>query len=228
MNKKILHITFYILLFSSCRRDSEIPSPDFGYNYFPIDIGRYVIYQVDSIAYDDKIHLPDTTRYQLMEKITSVFQDNSGRPTLRIERYKKFYNPTIPYDSLPWTLTDVWFANRTTTTAEKVEENIRYIKLVFPVKQGRQWNGNSYNTLGQKDYEMISVNQSGSINSITFDSVLTVKQFQQIDFIQYRYELEKYAKNVGLIYKERDSIYTGGTADTVGYTFTQKIISYGK
>ena len=225
-------VAFFLLfgiLFFSCKKDSPTPSSlDFGYNYLPDEIGRYVIYEVDSIAQDDKSNKHDTTRYLLKELIASSFLDNSNRPTLRIERYYKFYKKNIPYDSMNWIGPRVWFANKTIYTAEKVEENIRYLKLAFPVVKGKRWNGNLYNTLGRKDYEVMFLDQAETINAIDFDSVVTVKQVQKIDFIEYIYEAEKYARNVGLIYKIRDSLYDGGTLDTIGFRYTQKIISYGK
>lgn len=226
----------FVSLFSSCKKDSEITTADFGYDYFPDQVGQYVIYQVDSIWQDDISNVHDTTRYLLKEVIASTFLDNSGRPTLRIERFKKFYNPSLPYDSVQWTLTDVWLANRTNTTAERVEENIRYIKLVFPVKEEKKWNGNIYNTLGEKEYEIISADIQEYINSINFDSVVTVKQFEEFNWVESRYEVEKYAKRVGLAYRRQDSLIFQPKDsndflpydDTIGYTFTQKIISYGK
>ena len=214
---------------SYCKKDPETTPVDIGYNYFPDETGRYIIYQVDSIWQDDGSDFRDTVRYLLKELVESTFIDNSGRPTMRIERYKKMYNPSVPYDLLPWVLTDIWTANRTATTAEKVEENIRYIKLVFPVVKGKEWNGNVYNTLGQKDYEMISVDQLEVVNNLSFDSVITVRQFQNINVIEYINEEEKFAKHIGLIYKKQDSLYWGGSpADSIGFRFTQKIISYGK
>ena len=230
---KTYRYIFLLLLFltviSSCKKDIDIVEPvNFGYSYFPGDIGRYAIYEVDSIAFDDIAHPPDTTRYLLKELIASTFLDNAGRQTLRMERYYKMYNPFIPYDLIPWLGPRVWSANKTTTTVEKVEENIRYIKLVFPPSKGKEWNGNAYNTLGQKDYEILSSDQAEMVNGSSFDSVVTVLQSEQKDFIRYIYEVEKYARGVGLVYKERDSIYHGGTTNLVGYVFKQKIVSYGK
>jgi len=230
---KMLKYIFFTFLFIgvvliSCKKDAELNTIDQGYNYFPDDVGRYIIYEVDSIAYDDLSHVPDTTRYLLKEVIASTFIDNSGRPTLRIERFMKMYNDSIPYDSMNWTGPRVWHANKTSSTAEKVEENIRFIKLIFPAKIKKNWDGNSYNTLGEKEYEVISIDEAEMINNVAFDSVITVKHFEQINFIEYIFEVEKYARNVGLIYKVRDSLYDGGTADTIGYTYTQKIVSYGQ
>ena len=171
----------YIFLFSflsaislySCKKDKPTETTqDFGYNYFPDEVGNYIIYTVDSIHYDDAGNFPhDTTRYLLMEKNESIFYDNTNRPTVRMERYKKYYNDSIPYDAMQWVLTDVWTANKTTTTLEKKEENIIFLKLIFPVKLGKIWNGNSYNSLSPQDYEIISADQPDIMNSISFDSV---------------------------------------------------------
>src|ERR1035437_494730 len=132
---KIAKYIFLLMLFCgitffSCKKDKPIAaSVDFGYNYYPNDVGHYVIYQVDSVNNTPNVF--DSIRYQLKELIAATFLDNSGRPTLRIERYyKMFHFNTHSYDSV-WSVPRVWSANRTTSTAEKVEENIRYIKLVF-------------------------------------------------------------------------------------------------
>lgn len=232
MKKIIIHASVILLVVSgiySCKKDPETTPVDIGYNYFPDEVGRYIIYQVDSITQDDIVETRDTTRYLLKELVESTFIDNSGRPTMRIERYKKMYNPAVPYDSMPWVISDIWTANRTATTAEKVEENIRYIKLVFPVVKGKEWNGNAFNTLGQQEYEMIAVDQPEAINNLSFDSVITVKQLLNDNAIEYISEEEKFAKHIGLIYKKQYSLYWGGSpADSIGYRFTQKIISYGK
>ncbi len=222
----------------TCKKDSPAePAVDSGYNYLPAEIGSYVIYQVDSIHYDDaNQNQHDTTRYLLKEKIADVYTDNSGKPALRIERLYKYYDPALPYDSISWSAPRIWHANKSATDFQKVEEDVRYLRLVFPAKEGKKWNGNLYNTLGEKEYEIVSADINESVNSISFDSVLTVKQFDQIDFIEYRYEQEKYARTVGLIFKQRDSLYfhqhdmndTYPYDDTIGFTYRQKIISYGK
>jgi hypothetical protein len=227
---RIVILLFLLGVFAySCKKDPAAETPiDLGYNYLPDDVGRFIIYEVDSISYDDVSGPPDTIRYLLKELIAAAFTDNTGKPALKLERYYKMYSDSIPYDSLSWIGPRIWSANKSSSDFQKFEENVRYIRLIFPVKEGKQWNGNSYNTLGEKEYEIISVDESANINSSSFDSVVTVKQFEQINFIENRYEEEKYARNVGLIYKQRDSLYHGGGPDTTGYTFRQKIVSYGK
>jgi hypothetical protein len=235
---KIFLVLSFIGIYSySCKKDAASTSVDLGYNYLPDEVGRYIIYEVDSISYDDVLPRPPIiTRYLLKEVIASTFVDNTGKPALKIERYYKMYNDSVSYDSIAWTGPRVWSANKSSTDFQKFEENVRFIRLVFPVKEGKQWNGNSFNTLGEKEYEIISVDEEETINSIGFDSVVTIKQFEQINIIESRFETEKYARNVGLIYKQRDSLYlhqhdandSPPFDDSTGFTFRQKIVSYGK
>ena len=175
--KKIKYIVLFAAVITmavfSCKKDAPVAiSVDLGYNYFPEEVGRYVIYDVDSISYDDKAGNRDTFRFQMKEVIDSIFMDNSNRPTMRLARYYKKYNDTIPYASMPWSDPRIWYANRTTSTAEKVEENVRYIKIVFPAVKKKKWDGNVFNTLGKKEYEITSMDQPETINNVYFDSVL--------------------------------------------------------
>jgi hypothetical protein len=180
----------------SCKKEKS-QGVNFEYNYFPNTVGKYVIYDVDSIycsSFDYKI---DTIRYQLKEIIQSIFLDNSGRPTQRIARYIKPYN-----DSAAWTLRNVWTANLATTDAERVENNVRYVKLIFPVVLNSSWNGNAFNTLGSANYNYTTVDQPKAIGTSYFDSVLTVSQINSATLISDSLYVEQYAKNVGLVYKE--------------------------
>lgn len=187
----------------SCKKKDELP-PDLGYNYFPNQVGKYVIYDVDSFYYND-FNVPltiDTFKFQLKEKIQSTYLDNQNRTTLRLERYVRYYNDTVPYSSLPWVLRDIWAANRTATTAEKVEENDRYIKLAFPVKQEQKWNGNAQNVYGEQTYSYEFINQARTIGGTAFDSVLQVNQKDVSSIVGVEYYIEKYAKRTGMVYKQ--------------------------
>jgi hypothetical protein len=198
----ILSIALGLLTIESCKKDPGA-APDLGYNYFPDQVGHYVIYKVDSIFYDS-FYYPakvDTFEFQLKEKIESVYTDNEGRPTMRLERYVKKHNDTIPYSSMSWQLRNVWAQNKTLKRVEKVEENMRFVKLVFPVEKDLSWNGNAFNSLGDQNYKYNFVDIARTIGGIRFDSVLQVDQRNQISLISNYYYEEKYARNTGLIYK---------------------------
>ncbi len=236
---KRLILPAFLILFSitagffSCKKDAA-PKLFLGYDYFPNTVGKYIIYDVDSIVCSSLDYKVDTFSYQLKELVQSIFMDNSNRPTMRIERYiRNFHKDSCKYDAL-WTLKNIWTANRTVTDAEKVESNVRYVKLTFPVKANATWNGNADNTLGEWDYNYTIVNQPQAVIDTAypvagtlcppavatsqFDSVLTVLQVDCTSVISKKYYLEKYAANIGLIYKEvidvideRSTIWNGQT-----------------
>ena len=226
--KKGLHIIFVVvisfLVFFSCKHEKDSPR-DVGYGYFPTNPGHWVLYAVDSTHYDSFAHTKTFYHYLIKELIESTFMDNQNRPTQRIERYET-------YDTLPTYLKDVWVSNLTSTSAEKVEENIRYVKLIFPVADGQTWNGNAYNTLGQQDYKYDNVFAPYSINGLSFDSTVTVIQDKDTNMVTVKDESEIYAKNVGMIYKKYryvgkfpSPLYPDSVIGGVDYTY--KIISFG-
>jgi hypothetical protein len=217
----ILFLSF-IAAFAGCRKDADLAPADMGYGYFPANIGHWAVYQVDSTSWDDFNDTVYYYNYQIKEVIESAFVDNEGRNTLRIERYKRLT------DTNSWIIKDVWFANLTSATAERVEENERFIKLIFPVTEGKVWNGNAFNTLGEEEYTYNDVNIPDTIGNFIFDSSLTVKQFDERNLILYRYSSEVYAKKVGLIYKKFVNVKTHPTGTIYqGSDYSYTVIAWG-
>lgn len=188
--------------FYSCKKDPAA-SVDLGYNYFPDQVGKYIVYNVDSIYYNGN-YTParkDTFKFQLKEKIESVYNDAEGRPAMRLERSVKYFDKLIPYSEMEWRLRDIWSQNRTARTAEKVEENVRFVKLSFPVNTEVLWNGNIKNTNAAEQYTYNFIDQARTIGNIRFDSVLQVDQHNETNLVIQKIYEEKYARNVGMIYK---------------------------
>ncbi len=218
-----LTVTCLMLIIFSCKKDSVL-SPDMGYDYFPVNTGHWVSYNVDSVVDDALAGIHDSSNYQIKEYFESDFVDNSGRNAKRIERYFR-YN-----DTLNWTIKDVWYANLTASTAEKVEENIRYIKLAFPVREDKTWNGDAYNIYNEDTtYKYADVDMPYTVNNMTFDSTVTVIQEEYYeDLIKKYYKVEVYARHVGLIYKKViDYENKGLIGDKKGVEYTYIINSYG-
>ena len=158
----------------------------------------------------------DTTyyKYRIKEKLEATFTDNQGRDAIKLVRYIKKYNPLVSYDNMPWVLKDVWSCVKTNTTLEVVEEDVRFTKLAFPVKVDGTWNGNANNTIGDWEYKYDYTDRTEIINGNTFDKVLLVvqKDDKNKNAIHREYYVEKYAKNVGLVYRE--------IKDLLSYTVT--------
>lgn len=225
MVKKYLYsiILLSILTITSCKKEDGEPAK-FYYNYFPDNVGHWVQYDIMEIVRDDISAVNDTTTYQLKEIIESTFIDNQGRPSLRIERYWR------TNDTLPWTIKDVWYATRTTTKAEKVEEDIRYLKMVFAVTSDKRWDGNIYNTKDEETYKYDQLHEPMTIGNLSFDSTVTVIQRDASNVIEISQASEIFAANVGLISKT-DVYYYINYINTVpnyiGYAFYQNVTNYG-
>lgn len=219
-----IHIILIALItFFGCKSDKEnTVKPNLNYNYAGLQTGNYIIYNVDSIFYDDFTATSDTFHFQIKEHLNATFTDLQGDPAYRIERFKKYP------DSTHWELVDVWQSKITTTNYQKVEENDRFIKLIFPVRANKTWNGNNFNNLGEQIYEYTAVHQAENIGGIPFDSVATVTQINDVNLITENLFIEKFATNIGMVYQKRLSRTRKNlSAPWLGYDFTMTIVAYG-
>lgn len=233
----INRITLYIILLfftifvQCCTNDKEVVKVDLGYDYYPIQKGHFIVYTVDSFFYNDFTYSIDSFSFQVKEKIAAEYTDLSNQKSYTVERY---YRKTA---NESWVLKDIWNTLITSATAEKTEENIRFIKLVFPLKKELSWNGNRLNALGEQSYIINAIHAPLTINGQLYDSTLTVLQEADSSLIQKKYALEIYAKNVGLVYKrfvdvaDKDSVinYTLPLAQRIssGVDYTYRVIATG-
>jgi len=221
---KHLKILICLALFAaSCKQESGSPV-SLHQDYFPVDIGKWVEYEVEEINYTTS-STGDTTRYFIKEVYADTFTDNSNRLTYRIERFSK--------DSLAgeYVIKDVWHANLTTTTAEVVEEGQRFTKMIYPVTRNKYWDGNALNNLVEWEYNYDSIHKPYLINGLSFDSTVKVVQRDNFNAVEFEIAEEVYTKRVGLIYKR----YMDLTIDTFnvldiqgGIDLTMKVIAYGQ
>lgn len=198
-------ICFSILPLLACEKEGE-PPPALHKDHFPIEPGHSVTYEVDSMFHDSALGIHDTDHYFIRREIAGTFIDGEGRKSYRIERFRK--------DSTEgeWRIQDVWVANRNERRAEQVEENRRFIKMVFPVRSGQQWDGNAYNTLEEEDYEYEDVHEAITIEGERVDSSVKVLQKDINNLIEREFAQEIYAKGIGMVRKmELDlETYTSG------------------
>lgn len=234
MKSKVLIIQALLALFlGSCKKQVEAPA-DLGYDYYPGKVGSYIVYDVDSISYDKIKEDTFSYKFQIKESIDTLIYDNENRPTLKIIRYKKMYDPAVPYSQMSWVLQDVWAANINNTSVQVVEENVRYTKLIFPVRKNATWNGNAHNTLGEWDYKYTETDQAATVGSLAFPKTLKVTQKNFVSAINKQVYFERYAKDVGLIYKiVEDYDYQDGSGNANpghiygGTYYEMRVNSYG-
>ena len=224
---RITSVPFLLLvilfIISSCKKESTDPLV-IDKSYFPLETGRYILYDVDSTGYSSFDGSVKVSNYQIKEELDSPFIDNEGNEAYRIIRSRR------ENDTSAWRTIDIWSTNLTDHTAEKVEENLRFIKLDFPVNLNKRWYGNAKIQTDSNQayldgwiYEYTSVNAPLTINGLSFDSTITVLQHDEENLIGQTIYIEQYAKDVGLIYKKEEQLETQPGFPADGFIIEMKV-----
>ncbi|MFC2176371.1 hypothetical protein ACFLR1_05320 [Bacteroidota bacterium] len=241
--KKGFAITLVCCFFLSSCYKKDVDLPEIGLEYFPIDLGKFVEYKVDSVWQDDPIGQIGSgeVHYLLRDVNESSFTDEEGRQAIRVERSRKQKGEVF------WNIKDVWHRVRTSFFAEQNEENVIFVKLRFPVKNEKAWDGNARNTWKSLQeiykqntvpqewpYTCQNVHEPYTINGFTFDSTVTVLQIDRSAVFGLNvFAKEVYAKNVGLIHKEirMYDVQTNPSSttdtDSVGFSFEMVVTDFG-
>ncbi len=205
--------------FFACDREVEEVDIDFGYEYYPLEVGRSWYYQVDSIIYDPAIGgtAVDSSRTFIRETIADTLPDNTGALLYRVERYER------SADTLPWAIKKVFTLSRDEQRAYRTEDNLRFITLAFPPREGASWEstlffnpafdvfvaGESIEMFKGWRSQIISVGEALNLGQMEWEEVLTVEQANNENILERRYVLEHYVAGVGLVYREMDILDTG-------------------
>lgn len=204
----------------ACKKNE---APKFHREYFGLQQGRYVIYDVIEINHDQALAQHDTMFYQLKTCWGDTVIDNEGRIAREYHRYKR----NAPSDS--WGYLDLWTGIIDGIHAELVEENQRTIKLVFAPTLNKSWNGNTYNQLFDLDCYYEDIHDDATVNNINIDSTLIVEQVDYTTLIDTVRLYEMYAKNIGLIKKfYRNNTYQFSSSEVVnGYELYMDYVTTG-
>lgn len=216
----------------SCKDDEVIPGKgDLYTSYFLLEQGYWIEYDADSIVHleTDDIFYLDTAivnySFQIREEIDSSFTDAEGQKAWRISRYRR------ENAAQPWTFMNLWTARLNNSSAQRVEDNIRFIRLSFPISGRTRWNGNAYNNFVPEEYSYEDIHAPYAMNGLAFDSSVKVMQNEFVSSINRINKYEVYAKNVGMVHKVLDSLRTvnlpGGVVLTLnGFEYRLRATSY--
>lgn len=225
-----LSIFIFIFLFFACETDSLQPDKSgWGYEYYPLETNSYRIYSVRQIDYSLSRET-DTSDYQLKEVAADSFLSLSNEYSFFLKRFIK--DPI----GEEWILDSVWTVEKNAERVVATENNMPYIKMVFPAREGKQWDGNRMNVLGEQEYTMNRVGAETVLTSGRFDQTINVLQWDNPDTILVREKaFEIYAKNIGLIYKETVQLKYCAEMECIGEgiiesgkKYKQELVDYGK
>ena len=226
-----------VLMWTACKKQSEefVSTPIESYS--PLDTNKFIIYQLDSFKYLP-FSLKDTViTYQVKHVVDALITDNLGRPAYRIIRYIR---KTPQY---PWVPDNTFTAINTGSSLEFIENNLRFLKLKEPIRNGYSWKGNSYidtyslnsdiRYMDDWDYTYEAVDEPLTLGTIQLDSTLKVNQRDEVignpadvnSYSEKNFSAEVYAKGIGLVYRE--FLHTEFQPATPGSSSSYSDGSYG-
>lgn len=201
------------VIFSACKKSTEDFQTSPVSDYYPLAVGKYISYSLDSTVFINFGTKDTVINYQVKHQVDALITDNLGRPAYRIIRYirKTAANPWVPDNT--------FMAVPTEFSVEFIENNMRFIKMKAPVRNGFSWKGNSYidtyslnsdvKYLDDWDYTYDSLNTTISLAALTVDSTLKVDQRDEVignpndpnSYSEINQGAERYARGLGLVYR---------------------------
>lgn len=220
-----------IMVVTSCKKTIHFSSTP-GYSgeltdfWTTLQVGKYVTYRLDSLNFYFYGQLDTITSYLAKDSIEDTVTDAAGNLNYLVVRYLSDTTGSS------WVTNETYMVTASTQNIEMTENNLRFIKLAWPMDNGFSWSGNSFLpyapyqnyfifsddshlTLSNWAYTYQNVDNAftTSPGGLTFDSTISVLQVNDSinvpitnpnAFASRTYWLETYAKHIGLVYRHTE------------------------
>ena len=243
-------ILFGSVWVSSCNKKDDLTS-DAVTDYMNLEKGKYILYRYDSLRFMDFDQLDTFITYQAKEVVENSITDNLGRNGWRMVRYIRDWTDTAEAN---WRPILTYTVTPSAQNIEMQEDNLRAIKLVRPITDGFSWHGNGFyperpyetnyefdndQNIQTWDYTYHDVGATLNLNGKDYENTIAVTQIADsanlpIVSTVTAYKnvwTEKYARGIGLVYKEVAVWQYQGTTTTqsgyrTGFGITMSIIDH--
>ncbi len=253
MTKKLFAVILLAICvggFFSCSKTSK-STADATMNYFPLRLGHYVTYDVDSIYYGiridtaldgvvDTVGVQYEVKSQMKYSITDTTRDSHDSLIYMMDVFYRHYDGDF------WQKEGAVIYVRAAGDSITVnQDGTKFVKMKFPVVSGYSWNGNELvNTtmtgmgyLANWTYQY--KNQGLSFNNNLFNCDNTVTVLEDDESVNYpmvdsavnayrTYAKEVYGYNIGMVYREWThwTYYPNETRFVSGYTVTMRAVDF--
>ncbi|WP_428657888.1 hypothetical protein [Runella sp.] len=226
MNNTVF-ILIGLLLLVGCT-DSATSPKESEYRYFPLEAGRFIEYEVQEASYAVG-KKPVISTYFLKDVCGVALRGFNSQMQYQIKRYRR------ANAQQNWSADSAFTAYLLPDRAVKVENNRPFVKIIFPLYEGLTWNGNQYNTLPAQTYEAHFTKEPITLNTLSFPESLNIIQQNDSSLVTLVRFTERYAPNIGLIYKESTALEYCQNTNCLGQGIIEsgtrkilKIVAHGK
>jgi hypothetical protein len=215
-------VLFGSVWLSSCNKKDDFTS-DAVRDYLNMEKGKYILYRYDSLRFINFFQQDTFVTYQAKEVVEDSITDNLGRNGWRVVRYIRDWGDTA---EINWRPILTYMVTPSDQNIEMKENNLRAIKLVRPITDGFSWRGNGFyperpygalydfdndQNIQTWDYTYHDVGATINLNGKDYENTIAVTQVADsanvpivsLDVTGYKnLWTEKYARGIGLVYKE--------------------------
>lgn len=237
------------ILVTACRNNSVNPEADGGSDYYPLQLGKYILYDVDSIYWNGEIGEEIPTRWQFRYDFVDTFRNDEGQLTYTVDVRKRKASTTT------FILDDVIHITPFKDRIEYKHNNLHFISFKLPVNGSVHWDPLSYILVDPEidlkypefgsemwDCHYTSIGLPYNNEILYFDHSITLNQINDMEgdpltdttmAAHKFYGQEIYAYGVGMVYKEYEawtfepmSPYGAGTGKKHGYYVRMKAVEH--
>jgi hypothetical protein len=127
-----------LVIFSCTKKTDEFTSEPLS-DYVSPQVGKYIVYRLDSTVFTNFGTTKEVHSYQEKHVVDAEITDAAGRKGYRVYRFIRDAAGTNP-----WAPAGSYFIVPNDKTIEFVENNLRFLRLALPLKQGFSWMGNQF------------------------------------------------------------------------------------
>lgn len=219
--RSVSFAVFFAAVCFGCKKETEEFITEPLADYLPTQLGKYIIYQVDSTVFTNFGTVTVVRSFQEKHEVDAEFTDNQGRKAYRVFRSLRAADGTGH-----WAPAGTYAIIPEQNTVEVVENNLRFLKLAAPVQPENSWKGNRFlpdepysasfafsndDNMADWDYTYTTTGETINLNGQTITDVVTVAHINEsanAPVVQpgaygyINYSVAQYAKSIGLVFEE--------------------------
>jgi hypothetical protein len=180
------------------------------YQYYPLELGRYQIYQVKETVYSAGQKNPVITSWQEKDQVDRISSNSNDVTTYIVARYKRV--TSVDY----WQKIKEYSVTKSPDKILTNLDNLTVFSLIFPPSNQIKWNGNTYNNMEVMNYRYQQIGSPSIVDKQTFDKTLTVLERKDTSAINRYVGIKKYALGTGLILDEQTAYEYCQDEDCIG------------
>ncbi len=196
-------LTLLVGGFAACERGTIDPTTptdaELGRDFLPLEVHRYWVYDVKETHWN--FNEDSVAQYQMRELIDTLFEGADGEPTFRVVRSRRADSTDSWRDDTAFALV------RTPQLVRRTFANIPTVELMFPVREGKSWNPNLFNSLDSTERRYRDLDQLLALpNGKQFSQTVQVLDQGEDNIIKRREAFSVYARGVGRVSRTTRSL----------------------